>query len=52
MSTAVTAFHIQRKPELLGQTVIVIGGSAGIGLEVDRNASVTAALPALTANLG
>jgi len=28
----------QREPELLGQTVIVIGGSAGIGLETARRA--------------
>jgi NAD(P)-dependent dehydrogenase (short-subunit alcohol dehydrogenase family) len=36
MSTATTAFVIQRAPELLGQTVVVIGGSAGIGLETAR----------------
>jgi hypothetical protein len=36
MSTAITASNFQRKPELLDQTVIVIGGSAGIGLEVAR----------------
>jgi NAD(P)-dependent dehydrogenase (short-subunit alcohol dehydrogenase family) len=28
----------QRKPELLGQTVVVIGGSAGIGFETARRA--------------
>ena len=28
-----------RKPELAGQTVVVIGGSAGIGLETARRAS-------------
>ena len=28
----------QRRPELLGQTVVVIGGSAGIGLETARRA--------------
>jgi hypothetical protein len=33
MSTATTASPIRREPELLGQTVVVIGGSAGIGLE-------------------
>ena len=27
-----------RKPELAGQTVVVIGGSAGIGLETARRA--------------
>ena len=29
---------IEREPELLGQTVVVIGGSAGIGLETARRA--------------
>jgi NAD(P)-dependent dehydrogenase (short-subunit alcohol dehydrogenase family) len=38
MSTATTASPIQREPELLGQTVVVIGGSAGIGLETGRRA--------------
>jgi NAD(P)-dependent dehydrogenase (short-subunit alcohol dehydrogenase family) len=35
MSNAVPA---RREPELLGQTVVVIGGSAGIGLETARRA--------------
>ena len=39
MSTAITASHLRRKRELLGQTVVVIGGSAGIGLETARRAS-------------
>ena len=67
--------RFEREPELLGQTVVVIGSSAGIGLETARRAraeganliltgrnperlqraaiasTVTAALPALTANL-
>jgi NAD(P)-dependent dehydrogenase (short-subunit alcohol dehydrogenase family) len=38
MSTAPTATSIQREPELLGQIVVVIGGSAGIGLETARRA--------------
>jgi len=38
MSTAATASPIQREPELRGQTVVVIGGSAGIGLETARRA--------------
>ena len=38
MSTARTTFSMQREPELLGQTVVVIGGSAGIGLETARRA--------------
>jgi NAD(P)-dependent dehydrogenase (short-subunit alcohol dehydrogenase family) len=44
MSTA----YVQRKPELLGQTVIVIGGSAGIGLEVARRARTEGAKLILT----
>ena len=36
MATATTAVSTQREPELLGQTVVVIGGSAGIGLETAR----------------
>jgi len=32
MSTALTV-STQHEPELVGQTVVVIGGSAGIGLE-------------------
>jgi NAD(P)-dependent dehydrogenase (short-subunit alcohol dehydrogenase family) len=38
MSTATTTSFVQREPELLGQTVVVIGGSAGIGLETGRRA--------------
>jgi NAD(P)-dependent dehydrogenase (short-subunit alcohol dehydrogenase family) len=38
MNSATTAQRIQREPELLGQTVVVIGGSAGIGLETARRA--------------
>ena len=38
MSTATTTSPIPRGPELLGQTVVVIGGSAGIGLETARRA--------------
>jgi NAD(P)-dependent dehydrogenase (short-subunit alcohol dehydrogenase family) len=34
---------ISRAPELLGQTVVVIGGSAGIGLETARRASAEGA---------
>lgn len=36
--TATTDGSIQREPELVGQTVVVIGGSAGIGLETARRA--------------
>lgn len=49
MSTARTAFRIQREPELLGQTVVVIGGSAGIGLETARRARTEGAKVILTA---
>jgi NAD(P)-dependent dehydrogenase (short-subunit alcohol dehydrogenase family) len=38
MSTAATASPTQREPELLGQTVVVIGGSAGMGLETAKRA--------------
>jgi NAD(P)-dependent dehydrogenase (short-subunit alcohol dehydrogenase family) len=38
MSNASPASSTQRGPELLGQTVVVIGGSAGIGLETARRA--------------
>jgi NAD(P)-dependent dehydrogenase (short-subunit alcohol dehydrogenase family) len=36
MSTETAISAMQRKPTLLGQTVVVIGGSAGIGLETAR----------------
>lgn len=38
MTTASTALTFQREPELVGQTVVVIGGSAGIGFETARRA--------------
>lgn len=38
----------QREPELLGQTVVVIGGSAGIGLETARRARAEGADVTLT----
>jgi len=38
MTTETTSVSIAREPELLGQTVVVIGGSAGIGLG-NRSAS-------------
>jgi short-subunit dehydrogenase involved in D-alanine esterification of teichoic acids len=38
----------QREPELLGQTVVVIGGSAGIGLETARRARAEGARVILT----
>ena len=48
MNTAITVSHIERNPELLGQTVIVIGGSAGTGLETARRASAEVAKLILT----
>ena len=48
MSTATSVFPIPREPELLGQTVVVIGGSAGIGLETARRARAEGAKLILT----
>jgi short-subunit dehydrogenase involved in D-alanine esterification of teichoic acids len=39
---------VQREPELLGQTVVVIGGSGGIGLETARRARAERAKIILT----
>jgi NAD(P)-dependent dehydrogenase (short-subunit alcohol dehydrogenase family) len=39
---------MSREPELLGQTVVVIGGSAGIGLETARRARAEGATQILT----
>ena len=49
MSTASIASAIQDKPQLLGQTVVVIGGSAGIGFETARRARAEGAQVILTA---
>jgi NAD(P)-dependent dehydrogenase (short-subunit alcohol dehydrogenase family) len=48
MNTTTTASSIRREPELLGQTVVVIGGSAGIGLETARKARVEGARVIIT----
>jgi NAD(P)-dependent dehydrogenase (short-subunit alcohol dehydrogenase family) len=48
MSTETTASPIPREPELLEQTVVVIGGSAGIGLETARRARAEGAKLILT----
>src|SRR5215813_15036839 len=48
MSTETNASPIRRDPELLGQTVVVIGGSAGIGLETARRARAEGANVILT----
>jgi NAD(P)-dependent dehydrogenase (short-subunit alcohol dehydrogenase family) len=47
MSTA-GATQMQRVPQLLGQTVVVIGGSAGMGLETARQARAEGANLVLT----
>jgi NAD(P)-dependent dehydrogenase (short-subunit alcohol dehydrogenase family) len=48
MSTA-TPSPLRREPQLAGQTVVVIGGSAGIGLETARLAHAHGARVVLTA---
>ena len=47
-AAAMNASPVQREPELLGQTVVVIGGSAGIGLETARRARAEGANVILT----
>ena len=49
MNTVAAASVVQREPELLGQTVVVIGGSAGIGFETARRARTEGANLILTA---
>jgi len=48
MSTATTDSPTRPEPELLGQTVVLIGGSAGIGLETARRARAEGADVVLT----
>lgn len=48
MNTESIAVPMLREPELLGQTVVVIGGSAGIGLETARRARAEGAKVILT----
>ena len=48
MSTASVARTTAREPALLGQTAVVIGGSAGIGLETARSARAEGAEVILT----
>ena len=48
MTTATAVSPTQRGPELLGQTVVVIGGSSGIGLETARRARAEGADVVLT----
>jgi NAD(P)-dependent dehydrogenase (short-subunit alcohol dehydrogenase family) len=48
MNAAINVSQIERNQELLGQTVVVIGGSAGIGLETARRARAEGAKVILT----
>jgi NAD(P)-dependent dehydrogenase (short-subunit alcohol dehydrogenase family) len=48
MTTATTVTATQRQPELARQTVVVIGGSSGIGLETARRARAEGADVILT----
>ncbi len=48
MTSATAPASVQRHPELAGQTVVVIGGSAGIGLETARRARAEGADVILT----
>ncbi|MDH6280442.1 NAD(P)-dependent dehydrogenase (short-subunit alcohol dehydrogenase family) [Rhodococcus sp. LBL1] len=48
MSGATTSASIRREPDLAGQTVVLIGGSAGIGLETARRARTEGADVVLT----
>src|ERR1700688_2947790 len=48
MTSATTRASAQREPELAGQTVVVIGGSAGIGLATARRARAEGADVVLT----
>ena len=49
MTTTTTPVPTQHEPQLLGQTVVLIGGSAGIGLETARLARAEGAEVVLTA---
>ena len=48
MTTTSTAAPAQHEPQLLGQTVVVIGGSSGIGLATARHAHAQGADVILT----
>jgi NAD(P)-dependent dehydrogenase (short-subunit alcohol dehydrogenase family) len=48
MTTATTVSPTLREPQLLGQTVVAIGGSSGIGLETARRARAEGADVLLT----
>ena len=48
MTTTTAVSPTQREPELIGQTVVLIGGSSGIGLETARRARAEGAGVILT----
>jgi NAD(P)-dependent dehydrogenase (short-subunit alcohol dehydrogenase family) len=48
MASSATPVSARREPELVGQTVVVIGGSAGIGFETARRARAEGADVVLT----
>jgi NAD(P)-dependent dehydrogenase (short-subunit alcohol dehydrogenase family) len=48
MATDANTVSSSREPQLLGQTVVVIGGSAGIGLETARHARAEGAAVIIT----
>jgi NAD(P)-dependent dehydrogenase (short-subunit alcohol dehydrogenase family) len=48
MTTAIVRRDLERAPQLVGQTVVVIGGSAGIGFETARRARAEGAKVILT----
>ena len=48
MSTTNAVAPNERRPQLLDQTVVVIGGSSGIGLETARRARAEGAAVILT----
>jgi len=49
MSTSTSPSAVQHEPQLLGQTIVVIGGSSGIGFETARRARAEGARVILTA---
>lgn len=50
MTSPAAPGSVQRGPELAGQTVVVIGGSGGIGLETARRARAEGADVVITAS--
>jgi len=48
LADATSTASVRHEPQLLGQTVVVIGGSSGIGLETARHARAEGADVILT----